>query len=68
MRELENTKDDQEAKESEYARLQRETQQLGAELESITERKRSMQLINDQVGGWCHRVVMKMHDQINGIP
>lgn len=68
MRALENTADDQEAKEAEYARLQREMQTLGSELESIQERKRNMQLINDQIGGWTRRVAAKMHEQINGLP
>ena len=37
------------------------------ELECLNERKKNMQLINDQVGGWLKRVGAKMQDQLNGM-
>lgn len=47
MRQLLATEDDMEAQESKFATLQTEQQQLTAELESLSERKKNMQLIND---------------------
>lgn len=37
------------------------------ELESLNERKKNMQLINDQVGGWTQRVIAKMQEQLGGL-
>ena len=56
-----------EKQESEFAHLTREEQMLTAELESLSERKKNMQLINDQVGGWLKRVGAKLQDQLNGM-
>ena len=67
MDQLRLLKDDMEKRESEYAHLTREEQMLSAELESLNERKKNMQLINDQVGGWLKRVGAKMQDQLNGM-
>ena len=56
-----------EKQESQYAHLQIEEQQLQTELESIKERRKNMQLINDQVGGWTKRVAGKMQEQLGGM-
>ena len=47
--------------------MQIEEQQLQTELESIKERRKNMQLINDQVGGWTKRVAGKMQEQLGGM-
>ena len=47
MQLLMNTKDDMEARESKFAKIQSEQQVLTAELESLQDRKKNMQLIND---------------------
>ena len=62
-----NTDDVMEARESQYATLVTEMQQLQPELESLNERKKNMQLINDQVGGWTQRVIAKMREQLGGM-
>ena len=60
-------KDETEAKETEYAHLSHEEQNLTAELESLNDRRKNMQLINDQVSGWLKRVSAKMQDQLHGM-
>ena len=60
MRNLMASTDVMEAKESKYANLQHEDEQLQLELESLKERKKNIRLINDQVGGWTSRVAYKM--------
>jgi len=47
MRALIETVDDTEVRESKYANLQSEQQQLRTEMESLSERKKNIQLIND---------------------
>ena len=37
------------------------------ELECLNERKKNMQLINDQVGGWTQRVCGKLSEQLQGV-
>ena len=43
---------------------------MTAEMESIKDRKKKMQLIGDQVGGWTTRVANKMSEQLSetGMP
>ena len=48
--------------EAEFARLTKELDELSAEMDSIKERKKKMQLIGDQVGGWTARVAQKLTD------
>ena len=67
MRILMQTEDDTEAQESKYAHLQAEEQHLITELECLNERKKNMQLINDQVGGWTQRVCGKLSEQLQGV-
>ena len=62
-----NTKDETEAQESKYAHLQKESEQLLQELESLKHRKKNINLINDQVGGWTQRVIAKMQEQLHGM-
>ena len=47
---------DGETNEIEYRKLSVELDELQALLGDITERKKNIQLINDQVGGWTSRV------------
>ena len=63
-------KDDDVTDDAEFARLTKELEELGAEMDGIKERKKKMQLIGDQVGGWTERVANKLSDQISetGIP
>lgn len=49
--------------EIEYTKLSAELEQLQSLLDSITERKKNIQLINDQVGGWTGRVAQKIATQ-----
>lgn len=49
--------------ESEYKRLSNELDELRAHMSQINERKKQINLINDQVGGWCARVGQKLADQ-----
>ena len=60
-------KDETEERETEYAHLSHEEQNLTAELESLNDRRKNMQLINDQVSGWLKRVSAKMQDQLHGM-
>jgi hypothetical protein len=59
--------DETEAQESQYAHLLAEEQNLTDELEQLNERKKNMQLINDQTSGWLKRVGAKMQDQLQGM-
>merc|ERR1712048_1347791 len=47
-----------------FARLTKELEELGAEMDSIKSRKKKIQLISDQVGGWTARVAIKMSEQL----
>ena len=47
MQQLLSSTDDQEKKESDFANLQAEQQNLESELDQLNERKKNMQLIND---------------------
>jgi hypothetical protein len=38
---------------------------LQSELDQINERKKNIQLINDQVGGWTRRVGEKLAEQVD---
>ena len=67
MRALVSTPDQMEAQEAKYAALQLEGVQLEGEMAQQEERKKNMQLINDQVGGWTTRVVVKMQEQLGGL-
>ena len=53
---LKSSRDEMERQESKFAHLKIEQQNLEAETEVLTERKKAMELINDQVGGWTDRV------------
>lgn len=48
-----------------FARLTKELEELGAEMDSIKSRKKKMQLVSDQVGGWTERVASKMSEQLS---
>ena len=67
MRQLVSEKDETEAKESSYAAMCLEREQLQAEITAQEDRKKNMQLTNDQVGGWTTRVVTKMQEQLGGM-
>ena len=69
MQAIEESKDDQND-EAEFAKLTKELDELNEMMESIKERKKKIQLISDQVGGWTQRVATKMSEQISetGIP
>ena len=67
MRVLMATEDVEEKQESKFAHLQSEQQHLDCELEQLQDRKKNMQLINDQVGGWTKRVASKMQEQLQGM-
>lgn len=45
-----------------FAKYTRELEELGAEMDSINSRKKKMQLVSDQVGGWTARVAGKMSE------
>jgi hypothetical protein len=51
--------------EFQYKALSTEIDQLKTHLEHLQERKKKVQLINDQVGGWCRRVGRKLADQLD---
>lgn len=58
------TYEDDNKTESEYKRLSEEMDQLNAHLDQIKQRKKNIQLITDQVGGWTNRVGKKMAEQL----
>ena len=70
MKAIEESKDGDVTDEAEFARLTKELDELSAEMESINDRKKKMQLIGDQVGGWTTRVANKMSEQLSetGMP
>lgn len=70
MKAIEESKDGAVTDEAEFARLTKELDELSAEMESIKDRKKKMQLIGDQVGGWTTRVANKMSEQLSetGMP
>lgn len=59
--------DEAEARGTQYAQLTCEEQHLQSELEELVDRKKKMQLVNDQVGGWLKHVAGKMYEQVNGM-
>ena len=61
---LRGTQDEMEGRERQYANIQGERAQLHAALQSLLDRKKNMQLVNDQVGGWAQRVTAKMQEQL----
>lgn len=50
--------------EMQYKRLSEELDRLRSELDYLKNRKKNIQIINDQVGGWCNRVGKKLFDQL----
>jgi len=62
--ELKAVPDDNKA-EAEYKHLADELDQLRTHLEQLHTRKKNIQLINDQVGGWSSRVSKKLADQLD---
>jgi hypothetical protein len=50
--------------EQDYKRLSDELYQLKLHLEQLQMRKKNIQIINDQVGGWSKRVGKKLADQL----
>jgi predicted nucleotide-binding protein len=57
------TADDQD--ESDFLKLSHEIAILEAELDKVNDRKKNIQLINDQVGGWTNRVGEKLTEQVD---
>jgi len=53
-----NTADD--GDEADFLKLSHEIALLEADLDKVNERKKNIQLINDQVGGWTRRVGEKL--------
>lgn len=51
--------------EADFLRLSNEIAIIEAELEKVNERKKNIQLINDQVGGWTRRVGEKLTEQLD---
>ena len=47
----------------EYIKCCREIEQLQTELESTNERKRNIQIVSDQLGGWIYRCAIKFNTQ-----
>ena len=70
MSRIEESKDGAQNEEAEFAKLTRELDELNEMMEGIKERKKKIQLISDQVGGWTQRVATKMSEQLSetGIP
>lgn len=50
--------------EAEYKRLSAELEEYHAHLDQLKQRKKTIQLITDQVGGWSTRVSKKLADQL----
>lgn len=55
--------DDQD--EAAFLQLSHEISVLQVELDKVNERKKNIQLINDQVGGWTRRVGEKLVEQVD---
>jgi len=51
--------------EAEFLKLSHEIALLEADLDKVNERKKNIQLINDQVGGWTRRVGEKLTEQVD---
>ena len=51
--------------ESDYKRLSEELDHLRAHVDQLHSRKKNVQLINDQVGGWTSRVSKKLADLLD---
>jgi len=65
MRQIEKDKEHNDPNEEvEYTQMSRDIQALRAELEQINEKKKVIQLVSDQVGGWTNRVATKMNQQL----
>lgn len=47
-----------------YEKLQLEIETLQSTVENLHQRKKNIQIINDQVGGWINRVGKKLADQL----
>jgi hypothetical protein len=57
--------EDDNVAETDYKRLSVELEQLHAHLDQLKSRKKNIQLITDQVGGWSTRVSKKLADQLD---
>ena len=57
------TADDED--EADFLKLSHEITVLQVELDKVNERKKNIQLINDQVGGWTRRVGEKLVEQVD---
>ena len=64
MSRIEEAKEGASNDDADFARLTKELEELGAEMDSINHRKKKIQLISDQVGGWTSRVAIKMSEQL----
>lgn len=51
--------------EADFLKLSHEIALLEADLDKVNERKKNIQLINDQVGGWTRRVGEKLTEQVD---
>lgn len=54
------------AAESEILKLENEIEFLEKELDTMNERRKKINLVSDQVGGWSNRVVFKLNSQLLG--
>lgn len=52
--------------ETEILSLGDEISFLEKELETLTERRKKINLVSDQVGGWANKVVSKLNNQLLG--
>lgn len=50
--------------ESEILNLGNDIEYLEKELETLTDRKKKINLVSDQVGGWANKVVSKLNSQL----
>lgn len=68
MRQFEQNADENEpCDDVDYIKCVRELQQLQAELDSINERKRNVELVADQLGGWVYRCATKLNSYLDKI-
>jgi hypothetical protein len=51
--------------EADFLKLSHEIAMLEADLDKVNERKKNIQLINDQIGGWTRRVGEKLTEQVD---
>ena len=65
MQSIQESKDNQGNEEAQFAKLTSEIETLTDELALINSRKKKIQLINDQVGGWTKRVAAKLTEQLS---